>query len=205
MRNRPSKKASLRPSFRASIKALSASALGIGAAIGFIHTASAQNLFTPQTGDYNNPANWSLGHVPTGTDNAEVVNGGTITVDDNEVSNDFNVGGFENATNSGDGTVNMTAGTFNAGSNGGWMRIGFSNNGGTPAGVTGTFNLSGGTLNETAGGAQINLGEYSGATGNFNISGTGAFNVTGGGATINIGDAGERRVISASRTPARSP
>ena len=72
----------------------------------------------------------------------------------------------------GTGTVNQVNGTVNASQ---WVTVG---SGGTSGG-TGTYNLSGGTLNvqNTAGGTQLEIANFAGSTGTLNISGSAGLNI----------------------------
>ena len=182
MRNHPAKSNVRRAAFRASVQALTASSLALGAALSFSQSAVADTYFTATTGDFNNAANWSAG-VPTSGVNADIFSGGTVTIDDNETSNDLNTGGTFGSNAAANGTINMTAGTMTAGANGGWMRLGTAN------GTSGTINLSGGTLNFVSGGGQFNIGETTGSTGLVNITG-GTLNSNNPTGQISVGQGG---------------
>jgi autotransporter-associated beta strand protein len=104
-------------------------------------------------GDWAVPANWGASTLPTASDTAWIINGGTATVDmSGAACNTLYVGGV------GGGTVQMTAGTFAATSE--YVGCGgagfFSQSGGTntvgtlglgyDSGGNGVYNLDGGTL-----------------------------------------------------------
>ena len=83
------------------------------------------------------------------------------------------IGGITaNNTSPGTGTVNQYNGTVNASQ---WVTVG---SGGTTGG-TGTYNLSGGTLNveNTPGGTQMEVANFTGSTGTLNLSGSGSVNI----------------------------
>ncbi len=139
---------------------------------------------------FSTAANWDSNTVPSGTDNALMNIGGTVTYDDGQTNSMYNAfieggtifdmsGGTFNATLSGNsvrfvvgrngtGTINQSGGTMGIGH---LIAIGW--------GDVGDYNLSGGTLNVSRAGntlqgssanASISLGPSSGA-GTLNISG----------------------------------
>lgn len=160
--------------FSMSIKALAISGLAVGSLLGTQSTtlANSEDYWIGTTGDFSDPTQWSLGRVPvspapdgTGDDNADVFNGGTVTISSDQTFNDTNAGGT-NAGVAGDGTYTQTAGNVTAGNGGGWFRLG------TSGGTSGTYNLQGGTFTfGNNGNAQANIGEAPGSTAAINISG----------------------------------
>lgn len=134
---------------------------------------------------------------------ATTISDGTLTLTGNRTAQMFSttVGNQAGST----GTLNIQNGTFTIGTGGSTFVVGtgvdptifgvvnqsggnltttgnqllLGNGTGTTAGssATGTYNLSGGTLNTVAGGLGITIGTNQGATGVFNLSGTGILNM----------------------------
>ena len=117
--------------------------------------------------DFNTPADWSTGTIPGTGDNADVNNGGIVTISastsPNVSVNDLRAADTANST----GTYIQTGGS--AQTNNGWLRLGDS------AGAVGNYQFSGGTLTVTNG--RFDIGE----------NGTGIFNQSGGTLTVNGG------------------
>ena len=81
-----------------------------------------------------------------------------------------------NSTSPGTGTVNQMNGNVSASQ---WVTIGSGGSAAGNSGGTGTYNLSGGTLNvqNTAGGTQLEVANFTGSTGTLNLSGTGILSI----------------------------
>ena len=126
------------------------------------------------TGNFDDgPAGyWSLGVKPTNNaNNAIINNGGTVNITANETPVDVIVDSIAG----GSGTYNQTAGTVTQSV--GWFRLGTAAN--TALAPQSNYNLSGGTITDTAGvGQQFNIAENTFSNVQMTISGTGA--VTGG-------------------------
>jgi hypothetical protein len=113
----------------------------------------------PATGIWNDATNWDLG-IP-GNDDAQISNGGTITIDDTQtVNTGFATMGVGTGNS---GTINMTGGKLTTNFD---IRIGGN---ATVGGGIGTFNLSGGTI--FMNGGNLNTGQGSTANGTLNMSG----------------------------------
>jgi fibronectin-binding autotransporter adhesin len=127
-------------------------------------TAGADVYWKGGAGDFSVAAGWNTGSVPVSTQNADVYDGGVVTLTTAETVFDLRVGtGGSAAVQTGAGSVIQSAGssvTVSA-----WLRIASFDN--THAG-TGAFTLDGGVLNVNAGYADI--GE----------SGIGTMNINGG-------------------------
>ena len=135
--------------------------------------AGVEDDWTGANGNFNDTT-WSGDKPPTANDNATLKNGAnTVTINTNETVNDI--------VTDNNGTYMQTAGTVGQGTNGGWFRMG------TGPGSNATYNLQGGILNMGSA-AEINVGEANGATGlaTLNVSG-GTLNNTAGGFQIAIG------------------
>jgi autotransporter-associated beta strand protein len=124
----------------------------------------------PGAGDFNVPTNWSTNAVPGSADTAEVNNGGTVDITSADplwTVNQAYAGNGSGAV----GTIYQTGGTFNNS----FTVVG-------RIGATGTYNITGGILNQTAGSGAIRL--FGNATAgvsatNMYISGTAAVNNSG--------------------------
>ena len=134
-----------------------------------LSSAVADDYWQVQSGDWANAANWSGGVPAGGNINADVYNGGTVTITQSgEGCGALLLGG------SGGGTVQMTGGSVYSsyGSNGA-QYIGNSG--------TGTFIQSGGTDLASGGlSASINLGCTPGSIGTYDLSGNGQVSISGG-------------------------
>jgi hypothetical protein len=110
-------------------------------------------------GKYLNPLNWSTNALPVAGDDAAFINvaAGPAIIDADVTTppRDFR---FGDDTRTGGGVVNHTAGTINMP---GWTRMGIN------TGSSGTYNLSGGTLQATS----FRIGESGGATATLNVTG----------------------------------
>lgn len=169
----------------------------IAAAVSAIPSSSfaVDNVWAGTTTDWNTPANWSLGRVPTNANGAStgdtfddaVINSTTlfpiINADLAAIPRDIITGqGAGNA-----GRVDQTAGTATTG-NGNWFYVG------RDAG-TGTYNLAdtsttGGTLTHFGtGSGSINAGGTAGTDGRVYVGGT-EFGATGATGTLNINTTG---------------
>ena len=112
-------------------------------------------------GDWNNPATWGVGSVPTCTGNVAIMNGHNVTV--NSASNVS-----RNLTVNTGGTLTVASGDLTVGCT--------LNN--TPLTNNGTLTVSGGTLNVN-GNIVSNLGStFNQSGGNINIDGNAAGNAT---------------------------
>lgn len=99
---------------------------------------AADLYWTGATGDYNDPLNWG-GTLPIAGDQARVSNGGTANITVAPASApDFILAGFGSGTPGAVGTINQT--NVNLTLAGGLLYIG-------EGGGTGTYNISGGSLN----------------------------------------------------------
>ena len=138
--------------------------------------------------NYNNPANWSLGRVPTNANgqpapndfddallNTSTGNIPTISATPSATPRDIVVGVGSGAN----GVVNHTAGTASTG-NGNWMFVG--RNGGT-----GTYNLSGSGSLDVKGRIYVAGHDGAAANGTLNINTTGT---VAAGNDLNLGAAG---------------
>ncbi len=116
-----------------------------------------------QSGDWSSTVNWSGGTLPTTSDTAYIVNGGTANVTQlGETCGTLSLG-----SNAGSGAVQMTGGNLTSGD----QYVGYSG--------TGTFTQSGGNNNITY---YVDLADYScalylgsnaGSSGTYNLSGSG--------------------------------
>jgi hypothetical protein len=129
--------------------------------------------FNVATGDWQTAGNWSPATVPGSPDSAAInqgrvatINGATGTVGSSaDPLNNLHIGGNQNGSLAGNGTLNQSGGTVFTD----WVRVGRGN------GRTGTYNLSGGTLN-----AGLNPGAGGLFVGGENDNATGSLNMTGG-------------------------
>ncbi len=116
----------------------------------------AQVYWSTSSGDWSVGSDWSGNLVPTSTDNAWIVNGGTANVTQlGETCGTLSLGSV-----AGDGTVQMTGGGLSATSS---EYIGSSG--------PGTFSQSGGT--NSLNGYDLYLGAYTGSNGTYNLGGSG--------------------------------
>jgi autotransporter-associated beta strand protein len=130
-------------------------------------SARAQIYWQVPAGDWSTVANWGS-VVPTGTDAAYIVNGGTATVTQlNATCGTLSLGG-----STGSGSVQMTGGSLSVNCD---ETVGDSG--------TGTFNQSGGT-NSVAN--DLYLGNNTGSSGTYNLGGNGQLVAT----DVNVGNAG---------------
>ncbi|MFT3789424.1 MAG: autotransporter-associated beta strand repeat-containing protein [Tepidisphaeraceae bacterium] len=104
--------------------------------------------------------------IADGTTAAFTVTGGVVNA--NRV---IIAGNGGNTTTSGTGTVTMTGGVINSQQ---WFTVG-SGTGASAGTASGTFNISGGTLNNIS--QQMEVGNFWGTSGTVNLSGTGAINL----------------------------
>jgi autotransporter-associated beta strand protein len=117
--------------------------------------ACADEYWNVSTGDWSVPGHWNGGAVPTSSDTAYIVNGGTATVSTiGPTCNTLSLGGTAGA-----GTLQMTGGSLPAA----------DSDLGSPAGA-GTFTQSGGTHTVTG---ILTLGGWQGGTGTYNLNGSG--------------------------------
>ena len=163
---------------------------GVRAGLGGIFAAGVASAFAPaaggadvqwiNTGEGNwvDAANWEGGNVPAAADNGRINNGGTAVIaPGHAVSIQFAILG-DNSTNS--GTLRMTGGSLTTTSD---IRVG--GNGGTNGGAA-TFHHSGGAA--LLNGGNVNVGFGSLATGTYNLSG-GSLQVNAG-TIIAVGNRG---------------
>ncbi len=124
--------------------------------------ADIQTVFSSvASGDWNNPATWDVGSVPTCTGNVTIMNGHNVSV--NSASNVS-----RNLTVNPGGTLSVASGDLTVGCT--------LNN--TPLTNNGTLTVSGGTLNVN-GNIVSNLGStFNQSGGNINIDGNAAGNAT---------------------------
>ena len=154
---------------------------GVALAVDNVWTGAVDN-------NYNNPANWSLGRVPTNANgqpppndfddailNTSTGNVPTISETPSATPRDIIVGVGPGAN----GVVNHTAGTASTG-NGNWMFVG--RNGGT-----GTYNVSGSGSLDVKGRIYVAGHDGAAATGTLNINTTGT---VAAGNDLNLGAAG---------------
>ena len=114
-------------------------------------------------------AGGSIGVSQTAAPNIQISpnsgDNGTLLVSNGTVYADrVIIGGNVGNTSGGNGTLTQTGGTIYARE---WFSVGSMN--------TGTYNISGGTLNLT--GQNMEVGNFSGTTGTVNLSGTGAIKI----------------------------
>ena len=152
------------------------------AATAFAPAASAVVVkwINPGTGIWNDATNWDLG-IP-GNDDAQVSNGGTVTIDDTQtVTTGFATRGVGTGNS---GFMKMTGGSLTTNFD---IRIGGN---ATTGGGIGVFDFSGGTI--FMNGGNLNTGQGSTANGTFNMSG-GTLTVNSG-AIFAVGNRGTATV-----------
>ena len=140
-------------SLRSSCRSTRLSAVGFASFVAVVLLASlpvrADVYWSTSAGSWSNPGNWG-GLVPTSSDNAWIVNGGTATITTmGDTCGTLSLGG-----STGSGTVQMTDGEFDAIS----QNVGYSG--------TGTFTQSGGTNS-----GELLLGGLAGGSGTYNLNG----------------------------------
>ena len=158
---------------RQGVRAIRAAAIAAAAAAGLLGPVAASDavdhLWVATTpSDYNVATNWAPATVPGSGDNAVVENGGAVLIQAGDPAwTVFDVrAGDNDAGNTGNGTYVQTGSTVTANS---WFRLGADT-----AGVTGTYNMSGGTF---VGHGNVRVGET--GTGFLNLSGTANFSADG--------------------------
>jgi hypothetical protein len=122
-------------------------------------------------GSYTDPANWNPAGVPTATDDAFIVDNKLSNLSASADGHQLYVGGTldHGGTTVGNGVLNQTAGDLRLVGAQSWMVVG------DKADVTGTYNLSGGTmfLEDDF----VTIGQH--GTGLLNVSGNARMNVRG--------------------------
>jgi len=134
--------------------------------------AATTDTYSAPSGNWSDPANWSLGRVPINTDTVFLTNGpngtfGNVTVsfDPDATSGTGLASVTIQGTNGGVVTLSQDANTFNVNAT---EYVGFS------PGATGALLISGGNhtvIQQTFGSSGIFLGYNTGATGNATLSG----------------------------------
>lgn len=140
-----------------------------------LSAVSSQAQFTwigANDGNWNDTVNWDPAQVPSGNW-AQIKNGTTVVINSDVLSSPTEIFLGENST------INQTAGTF-ATSGGFGFKIGDGNG-------SGTYNLSGGTLNTGNDWFIVGAGPSPAGTGFFNVTGTGVANIKNGTGGIVLG------------------
>ncbi len=134
------------------------------------------------SGDWSSAGNWSGSIVPTGTDNADIFNGGTVTITTTgDVCSSLCLD-----SSTGSGSIQMTDGALAVGNS---AVLGYSG--------TGNFAQSGGT---NAISYALYVGEHSGGSGTYSLNGSGLLSApvenVGWGGTGNFTQSGGTNSIS---------
>lgn len=167
--------------------------LALGALLAAPHMALAGDIIdwnTPNAGLFNNAANWTDevngNHtVPVTGNIADIINGGnaqivagdTLTMDELWAGNNNN--GNVTTVGHGPGNATQTGGTLTTNN---WFIVG-------RAGAAGTYNFSGGIINENGGGGgNTDIGDNTGGSGTMTMSGTATGTVFNGKSEFWIGN-----------------